>query len=48
MEKLPRVQLTVKPVGIDELAQADGPHIALGSADTGVRLGLPASGSTGR
>ena len=46
--KLPRVQLTVKPAGVDELAQADGPDIALGFADAGVRLGLPASGSTGR
>ncbi|WP_159086618.1 hypothetical protein [Burkholderia sp. LA-2-3-30-S1-D2] len=48
MKKLPRVQLTVKPAGVDELAQADGTHIALGFADAGVRLGLPASGSTDR
>jgi len=42
------VQLTVKPAGVDKLAQADGPDIALGFAGAGVRLGLPASGSTDR
>ncbi|KVF72495.1 hypothetical protein WS75_19155 [Burkholderia sp. FL-7-2-10-S1-D7] len=43
-----RAQLTVKPAGINELAQAYGPDNTFGFADAGVRLGLSASGSTGR